>query len=772
MISSTDSLDAPLDLQILRRSPKDPSTLHHTRLELSRMNRYPRSLVRFVSGSISNRAIIALGLMVLLTTTLVLAPSASRPNAQLRAVSLIQVETPTETPVEAPIEATTESTDEDPQPGATLSAPKYIVREVQIPENGFDTLGDLNNPDMRAAIAFTPLGAGINSIKLPDEFETVEAIEHVSLQARVDHPSLELSAIPFAAYSIEINGEPVYLGGSKTEHLWAQKSVGVFESFVDDADGNPVVRIERKYTLKPNQRHGFFLDETIENLTDGALSVRLVTTGPMDMPQAETTYAGDRRRVRYGYLLPQEQQGTSLAVTPDDELKSRTKLLGKKIQSTYSKSYATSLTVWPNEEVLPHATRLSWIGFSDRYFVVALHPHFDPTAVTKPEEKLLKGISRIDRLVLDPYAGSLESVQVFKLVGDLHELGPKESTTNTLAVYAGPRNRPVMMTEPEIAALNMPAMVVSNLGGMCAPCTFHWLTDILINILRTFHMMVGDWAISILLLVVLVRSCLHPVTRWSQIRVQRFSVQMQAMAPKQKAIREKYKNDSKKQQQEMGKLWKEEGISPAGMLGCLPMFLQSPVWIALYATLFFATELRHEPAFYGVFQDVFHWSFMNDLSAPDHAIPLPAAMHFSFPMWGNVTSINILPLLLGFVMYAHQKYLTPPTQATLTPEQQSQQKMMKVMTIVLFPLMMYAAPSGLALYFITNSTIAVVENKWIRAHMKKHGMLEIENIRTEKKSKGPGFIQRMSEAAEAQKQLREKGPAQPNPASKYSRRKK
>ena len=704
-------------------------------------------------------------MMCVLCTILVLAPSAARPIAQLRAVSLIQDETPVADVIEQETPAVA-------QPGSVITAPKYIVREAQIPENGFETLGDLNNPDMRAAIAFTTLGAGVESIKLPDEFETVEAKEHVSLQARIDDPLTGLSAIPFAAIHIEINGESVYLGGSKTEHLWAQRSVGVFEAFVDDADNNPVVRIERKYTLKPNQRHGFFLEETIENLTDGPLSVRLVTTGPIDMPEAETTYAGDRRRVRYGYLLPQEQQGTSLVVTPDDKLKSRTKLLGKKAPAQYGKAYSPALTVWPNEEVLPHATRLSWIGFSDRYFVVALHPHFDQSVVTRPEEKLLKGISRIDRLVLDPYANAMDTVQVLKLVGDLHELGPKESTTNTLGVYTGPRNRPVMVTEPEIAALNMPAMVVSNLGGMCAPCTFSWLTDILIGVLRTFHMIVGDWAIAILLLVVLVRSCLHPVTRWSQIRVQRFSVQMQAMAPKQKAIREKYKDDSKKQQQEMGKLWKEEGISPAGMLGCLPMFLQSPVWIALYATLFFANELRHEPAFYGVFQNVFNWSFMNDLSAPDHAIPLPAAMHFSFPMWGNVASINVLPILLGFVMFAHQKYLTPPTQATLTPEQQSQQKMMKVMTIVLFPVMMYAAPSGLALYFITNSTIAVVENKWIRAHMKKHGMLEIENIRAQKKTKGPGFIQRMTEAADAQKQLREKGPAQPNPASKFSRRKK
>ena len=91
---------------------------------------------------------------------------------------------------------------------------------------------------------------------------------------------------------------------------------------------------------------------------------------------------------------------------------------------------------------------------------------------------------------------------------------------------------------------------------------------------------------------------------------------------------------------------------------------------------------------------------------------------------------------------------------------------MKVMMVVMFPVMMYTAPSGLALYFLTNSTMGIIENKWIRAHMKKHGMLEIENIRAEKAKKGPGFMQRMNEAAEAKKQLMEKGPQAPNPASR------
>lgn len=702
--------------------------------------------------------LVMLACMALLTTPAI---AQSEPNAapqeQAQPESLDQAQAPAQPSASEQIPA--------------IISPNYIVRPAPINPDGFTPLGDLDDVNQKTYLEFTPWGAGIAAIKLPDEYETVKFEKHITLQLEQVNAN-NLHAVPFAAVSLLINGELVEIAGTGFAPLWTQTAPGVFEAFVDDTEGNPVLRVERRFELKAQDRHGFILSETIENLSDQPVRAALNTTGMIDMPKADSTYGGDRRRVRYGYLLPPEQQGLSTRVTVDDELFSRNKLLGKRVSTDYGKAYPAALQVWPNEQLLPSAGRLSWLAFTDRYFAVVIHPVFDPSTVTSPDQKLLTGITRIDRYMLDAYAESIDSIQVLVLSGEQVEVQAGTAHTRTMGVYSGMRNKPIMNSEPVIAALNMPEMVVSNLGGICAPCTFQWLAHILIDVLRTFHMMVGDWAVSIILLVFVVRACLHPVTRWSQIRVQKFSVQMQSMAPKQKAIKEKYKDDSKRQQQEMAKLWKEEGINPAGMLGCLPMFLQSPVWIALYATLFFATELRHEPAFYGVFQSMGGWGFMSDLAAPDGAIPLPASMHFSFPLWGSVSSVNVLPLLLGVVFFLHQKYLTPPTQATLTPEQESQQKLMKVMMVVMFPLMMYAAPSGLALYFISNSAVGIIENKWIRAHMKKHGMLEIENIKAERKNKGPGFMARMMEAADAQKQIREKGPAPINPASKHNRRPK
>ncbi len=177
-------------------------------------------------------------------------------------------------------------------------------------------------------------------------------------------------------------------------------------------------------------------------------------------------------------------------------------------------------------------------------------------------------------------------------------------------------------------------------------------------------------------------------------------------------------------------------------------------WIALSAMLSFAQELRQQPAFYGVFQKLtgHEWHFLADLSQPDHLIPLGTS--FSIPllstMMGPISAFNVVPLILGVVFFAHQKYLTPPQTAPMTPEQEMQMKITKWMSVILFPLMMYNAPSGLALYFTANSAFAIVENHWIRKHIEKHDLLNPEKFKKKPKAANPnGFMARLQAAAEA-----------------------
>ncbi|MEZ6191097.1 MAG: YidC/Oxa1 family membrane protein insertase [Phycisphaerales bacterium] len=98
--------------------------------------------------------------------------------------------------------------------------------------------------------------------------------------------------------------------------------------------------------------------------------------------------------------------------------------------------------------------------------------------------------------------------------------------------------------------------------------------------------------------------------------MQKMGKMMQAIQPGSKL--KKYKDDQQKINTEMMKLYREKGVQPANVLGCLPMFLQTPIWIALYAMLYYAIELRHEePTFWGLFKSISGgaWGFLRTCPA-------------------------------------------------------------------------------------------------------------------------------------------------------------
>jgi len=290
------------------------------------------------------------------------------------------------------------------------------------------------------------------------------------------------------------------------------------------------------------------------------------------------------------------------------------------------------------------------------------------------------------------------------------------ATAFDLGVYAGPLRRDVLAFQQPMAALQMRGLILYQMSAMCAFCTFQWLAIGLLKFLSIVDVVTGDWGVSIILLVLLVRTLLHPLTKRAQISMQRFGKVMSDLKPEIEKLQKKYADDSRKLQKEQMKLMRERGANPLQMLGCLPMLLQTPIWIALYAMLYFAFELRHEPAFWGVFQLFWGWQFLGDLSAADHFFWV-FQTPFKFLMW-NMTGINLLPLLLGVVFYIQQKYMSPPPSAAMTPEQAQQQKIMKIMMVVMFPVMLYSAPSGLCLYICTSSFVGIIESKYVRAHIK------------------------------------------------------
>ncbi|MDQ7012879.1 MAG: YidC/Oxa1 family insertase periplasmic-domain containing protein [Planctomycetota bacterium] len=679
--------------------------------------------------------------------------------------------------------AETEQADTPTQPAVGIAPGTFVVEGFadEPLATDFSPLGGLGfDSPYVMRVEFSHLGAGIKAIRLATEFDSVQTDraaregpvdpeKHVAVQKQIANDRFIL--VPFCALGIEINGTlvPMLIADGDVP-AWRQVSAdtpGRFEAFLLDSNGQRAFRVEREYTLAPGS-HDLVVRQHVENLTGTAFNVRWRQFGTVDL-FASSGYGGEHRRFRFGYLYDARSDPSQQFVDATKFLWRRTKLTGDKSDKKFPEG-----KIWPNTYSQEEDLTLVWSGVTNRYFGAVTHPLIDPD---DPQASLaFDTIERIDRVRLeDPDA------IVLSYHSPASSLAPGGTIDYSMGLYAGPLNKSVIRNESMLERLGIDKIVVYNFGGMCAFCTFAWLTGPLLGLLRFLHSLTGDWALAIILLVVCVRSVLHPITRWSQVKMLVFGKQMQNIAPKQKILQERYKDDRQRQQQEMAKLWREEGISPAGFLGCLPMLLQSPVWIALYATLFFAAELRHEPAFFGVFQALTNnvWPFLEDLAKPDRAIYF-GNKGPTLPLMGQINSINILPLLLGVVFYLQQKYLQPPTSSVMTPEQKSQQKMIKVMMVVMFPLIMYGAPSGLALYFITNSTLGIIESRWIRANATKSGMLEEGNLK--KKPKEGGFMARLQKLAlekqqqqEAQrgmsaKRLPKQGKADNTPPRKYKKR--
>jgi YidC/Oxa1 family membrane protein insertase len=475
-------------------------------------------------------------------------------------------------------------------------------------------------------------------------------------------------------------------------------------------------------------------------------------------------YGGDKRRVRFGYLLSPRSDPAQESVLASDFLISRMDALGKRADR--SGPYLAEKPQWPNSTSQEEGLTLVWFGMTNRYFGVAVHPLIPADGSIAPgaQGRAFRTIEKVDRIVLDQGfdadGNSLETVAL-RTMSPMLELAPGSAADLSQAVFAGPLSKPTIRADKVKDALNLEGLVVYNFGGPCGPCTFTFLTSLLIWLLRSLHdYVLFDWALAVAVLVVIVRGVLHPVTRWSQKRMTRFGKRMQEVAPKQKKLQEKYKGDSKKLQEETAKLWREEGVSPLGFLGCIPMFLQMPIWIALYATLYFASEMRHEPALFGIFQSITggSWKFLADLAEPDAFISFGRDFHVPLlsGILGPIGSLNVLPIVLGFVYYAHQKYFTPPSTVQLTPEQETTQKITKWMMVVMFPLFMYNAPSGLAIYFIVNSTLGIFESRWIRHLVDTEDKHLAELAKQGKKPpRKESFWERAMRLAEEQKKAKE-----------------
>lgn len=221
----------------------------------------------------------------------------------------------------------------------------------------------------------------------------------------------------------------------------------------------------------------------------------------------------------------------------------------------------------------------------------------------------------------------------------------------------------------------------------------------LLVLMNFFHSITGSWAFSIVLLTISLRIILYPLNAWST----RSMVRMQQINPEVIAIQEKYKKDPKKAQVEVMNLYREKGINPAS--GCLPLLIQMPFLIGMFDLLKSSFSLRGASFIPG---------WIDDLTAPD------VLFSWHYPIFFLGTDFHLLPVLLGLVMFAQQRFFsTGPTDPKLMTDQQRQQRAMGSMMAVVFAVMFYHFPSGLNIYWLSSMLLGMLQQWYTTIQLQK-----------------------------------------------------
>ncbi len=242
------------------------------------------------------------------------------------------------------------------------------------------------------------------------------------------------------------------------------------------------------------------------------------------------------------------------------------------------------------------------------------------------------------------------------------ELPAGQSTTLKFQIYSGPK------LYGRLAKLDHDEAEVMNFG------IWKLVSQALLNFMNLLHGFLGNYAVAIVVLTAIVKAVLWPLQNKANKSMRRMS----ALSPKMQELRDKYKDDPTRMNQEVMKLYKEHGVNPVG--GCLPMMIQIPIFFGLFSMLGQAVELRNAP---------FLW--VHDLSQPDTVAHVP----------GLGWPINILPLLMGATNVWLMR-MTPKTGDT------TQQKVLMFMPLI-FLFFCYNFAAALALYYTTQNLFTILQ---------------------------------------------------------------
>jgi YidC/Oxa1 family membrane protein insertase len=308
-----------------------------------------------------------------------------------------------------------------------------------------------------------------------------------------------------------------------------------------------------------------------------------------------------------------------------------------------------------------------WIGITSKYFLVAIVS--DSIADADINYKGFEAFGKDNKIKEINYSVNYEKTAEENEIGFWFYTGPSK--------YENLKNEKIKFEKVLFP-------VTGWTKSIFADSWFPPIAEFVLWILLSLTRMVKDYGIAILLLTLLSKIVTFPMMHSSTKKMNK----MRELQPKMNLIREKYKNNPKKMNEELMEMYRKEGVNPLD-IGCLPMLLQMPIFIALFVVLKKAIELRGAGTF------LLPW--VHDLSMPESLFSITGIFKNGLPLYG--TSVALMPIIMAVIQYYQNKMTIKD------PNQKAMVYFMPIFMLVLFN----NFPAGVVLYWTFQSSLALIQ---------------------------------------------------------------
>ncbi len=574
-----------------------------------------------------------------------------------------------------------------PTLGADHAEPKAVTLGSIDPNSGFKFLLELTTKG--ASIAKATLSEFddrdykdpqplviLSPVNLPDGREILSMANG---QVVFPQQQLQLSLDKLHWQSFEV--EKDYYDGSQAAR---------FETVIkNQGTGEPVIKLIKTYRVTVGS-YMLNCDLTIENLSDSEQKLLFNLAGPIGLGREDVSR--DMRRAVAGF---RDSKGQVIS--------DRLKFNAKKLYNAGG--------IDTGELARPGAGFL-WVAAANKYFAAILVP------VPQQGKDYCDWVTSKQGTFYNPdvdrRADSGDEAVGVSLMTATAKLAPTGQADSTRAykfqLYLGPKDKSLFDKNELYRKLGF-VQTIDFLACCCPASIISPLAFGILALMKWMYGFIANYGVVIIILVFLMRLVMHPVTKKSQLSMSK----MTKLAPKAEEIKKKYANNKTEMNKQLMALYREQGASP--IMGMLPMMVQMPIWIALWSAVYTGIELRGA-------QFLPFW--ITDLSAPDALVRFSAV---TVPLLGwKIDSLNLLPILMGVAFYLQQKLMPKQAAAATNPQVAQQQKMMMVMLPVLFPLMLYKAPSGVNLYIMASTFAGVIEQHVIKKHIHEKEQAEEKGL--------------------------------------------